>query len=210
MLLRDRRRTGRCRRPPSRHEASEQWHGYAASTSRRAPRRDRCADCASRRVNGDGAAGRAPARAVASPHRSRRAARASRAAAATPITCCSFADGLLRLLDPLRRLGDAQRHELGAELVEVAAAGCLLGDLAERRDRDRVAHVTPVVTGEPSSSTRDPGARAVVRPRRRTGSARRPGVGSAASTAADGAASRRRPRPPRSAPGRRPGATVPG
>ena len=66
------------------------------------------------------------------------------------------AGGLLRLLDPLGRLGDAQGDELRAKLVEVAGERRLLGDLAERGDRDGVADLAAVadrlarvVHGEP-------------------------------------------------------------
>ena len=47
---------------------------------------------------------------------------------------------LLGVVDSLRVLGQPKRSELGAKLVEVAAGGCLAGELAEGQDRDRVTH----------------------------------------------------------------------
>ena len=41
----------------------------------------------------------------------------------------------------------ADLHELREQLVEVAAAGRVRGDLAERRDRDGVAHARPLRDG---------------------------------------------------------------
>ena len=72
------------------------------------------------------------------------------------------ADGLLGLVDPGRVLRQPQGHELGKQLVEVAAEGRLLGDLAQRRDGDDVAHARAgSATGAPRSSTHEPGAVAV-------------------------------------------------
>src|SRR6185503_14257757 len=45
----------------------------------------------------------------------------------------------LGLLDPLRRLGQAQLDETGAQLAEFAAARAFLGQFAHRRDCDRLA-----------------------------------------------------------------------
>lgn len=48
-------------------------------------------------------------------------------------------DGVLRLLDPGRILGEAQRHELRQELVKLAPARTFLGDLAKGHERRRRA-----------------------------------------------------------------------
>ncbi len=52
--------------------------------------------------------------------------------------------GLFRLVDPRRILGQPERSELGAKVVEITAGGRLCGELAEGEDRDRVAHATAV------------------------------------------------------------------
>ena len=67
---------------------------------------------------------------------------------------------------------DPQRDELRAKLVEVAAAGALLGDLAERRDRGGVADDARGRDGSAVVVEREPAcARRAARTRR--GSARR-------------------------------------
>ena len=86
------------------------------------------------------------------------------------------ADRLLQLTDSLLRgsnagrvLGEAECHELRAELVEVAAARGLLGELAERRDRDGRAHdralryrLSGVVEREPARFSPGPCERAEI------------------------------------------------
>ena len=59
----------------------------------------------------------------------------------------------LGLADPLRSLRDPQRDELGAQVVEVPRERGLLGDLAERRDRDRVSTSRRPSSGRPSPSS---------------------------------------------------------
>ena len=85
--------------------------------------------------------GRAPARAAASPRRSRRGAPARRACGGAPIVCCSARTASSASSIPSGLSVSRSADELRAELVEVAADGGLLGDLAERRDRDDVPDV---------------------------------------------------------------------
>ena len=70
-----------------------------------------------------------------------------------------LAGGSLGLVDPVRRLGQAKRDELCAELVEVTGEGRLLGDLAERSDGDGVANVSAVGDGHAAIVDDEPRAR---------------------------------------------------
>jgi len=77
-----------------------------------------------------------------------------------------LAGGCFRLLDPLRRLRDPERDELGAQLVQVAGERGLLGNLAERGDRHRVADEPPIVDGPRLVVEREPRLRLAVGPER--------------------------------------------
>ena len=59
------------------------------------------------------------------------------------------AHGVLGLVDALGTLRQPQGDELRQKLVEIAPDGGLLGDLAERGDRDDVANVAPLDHGRP-------------------------------------------------------------
>ena len=63
----------------------------------------------------------------------------------------------LGLLDSLRVLGQAKLDEPRAQLADVSPAGALLGQLAHRRDRDRVAHEHPVGDRAARRVEREPG-----------------------------------------------------
>lgn len=67
-----------------------------------------------------------------------------------------LADRLLRGCDTRRVLGEAECHELRAELVEVAAGRGLLGELAERRDRDGRSHGRALLHRLPGIVEREP------------------------------------------------------
>ncbi len=62
----------------------------------------------------------------------------------------------LGVLDPVGILGQAQCHEPGAQIVEVTSGRDLLGELAEGRDRDRVANGLPLHDGFPAVGKREP------------------------------------------------------
>ena len=69
-----------------------------------------------------------------------------------------LAHGLLGLVDPGRALRQPERDELGQQLVEVAAEGRLLGDLAQGGDGDDVAQLPPVGDRAAPIVEHDPGA----------------------------------------------------
>ena len=77
-----------------------------------------------------------------------------------------LAGGSLGLVDPVGRLGEPERDELGAELVEVTGERRLLGDLAERRNRDRVSRVPAVAHGRAAIVDDQPRARRLRRAER--------------------------------------------
>ena len=100
-------------------------------------------------VNGDGAAGSSAcsSRRVAAPISSRRAGVARCGGHADrPL---QGANGVLGFVDPLGALRQAQRDELGEQLVQVTARGGLFRDLAQRRDRDHIPHIAPLDHGRP-------------------------------------------------------------
>jgi demethylmenaquinone methyltransferase / 2-methoxy-6-polyprenyl-1,4-benzoquinol methylase len=83
--------------------------------------------------------------------------------------------GLLGFVDPERVLGQPQRHEPRAQLVQLAAAGALLGNLGERNERGSLSHEltvcdrpTGLVEREPAVIVAGP-VRAQVEPAARLG-----------------------------------------
>ena len=70
--------------------------------------------------------------------------------------------GLVRLVDPGRILGQPERSELGAEVVEIAARSSLGGELAEGENGDRVAKAAAVGDRLPARIERQPRASAPV------------------------------------------------
>ena len=66
--------------------------------------------------------------------------------------------GLLCLVDPRWVLGQPERSELGAKFIEVTAGGRLLGELAERENRDRIAHAAALRDRLPVRGEREPRA----------------------------------------------------
>ena len=67
--------------------------------------------------------------------------------------------GCLRLVDPLRLLGQPHGDEVGAEVFELAPARRFLRELAERGDRDRSADEQPIVDRPRLIVEREPLAR---------------------------------------------------
>ena len=125
--------------------------------------------------------GRVPARAAGWQRRVHRVGQASRDAAA----CRSSAGARARPPRPHRSRGSLrqpQGHELGQQLVQVAAEGRLLGDLAQGGDGNGVAHVPPARDRATLVVEHEPGARPAPSSKAQR-YVRRPGVASAASTA---------------------------
>ena len=78
-----------------------------------------------------------------------------------PDECLQRERGLFGLVDARGVLGESERNEALAQLLEAAAAGGIAGDLAERRDRDRLMKSRAAGDRQADVVQRDPAPRPV-------------------------------------------------